>query len=189
MKTDKKRRVAWGITGGGDRIAETLEIMRRVKEQYRSTVDIQVFVSKAGVQVLKYYRLWDALRAHFERVFVEVDANSPFLAGMLQMGKFEFLLIAPATSNTVAKIVAGITDSMLANAAIMGLKAFKSVYVMPTDYKEGEYFTKLPSGEEMKLRVRKEDAENTRKLASIDGVTVLKKPADIERVFKKRFGC
>ena len=45
----KKRKVAWGITGGGDKIAEFLEVMKEIKKEYESTVEIQVFLSKAAV--------------------------------------------------------------------------------------------------------------------------------------------
>ena len=39
----------------------------------------------------------------------------------------------------------------------------------------------------MKLRIRREDAENARKRAGMDGVLVLKKPDDINLVFRKHF--
>jgi len=104
------------------------------------------------------------------------------------MGKYEFLLIAPATSNTVAKIANGIGDTMLSNAAIMGLKAFKTVYVAPTDYKEGECITKLPNGKEMRLRVRKEEVAQVDKLRAMDDMQVLEGPQDIVALFKNQFG-
>jgi len=47
------------------------------------------------------------------------------------------------------------------------------VYILPTDYKESTVFTKLPSGKEMKLRVRKEEADQVRKLESMEDVHVL----------------
>lgn len=187
-KEAKKRKVAWGITGSGDRLVETVEIMKKVGKRYADTVEIQVYLSKAGEQVIKYYRLADELKANFNRVWVEINPNSPFLAGQLQTGKFEFLLIAPATSNTVAKIAGGVADSLLSNAAIMGLKAFVPVYIMPSDYKEGVITTKLPSGKEMRLRIRKEDAEHVRKLEKMEDVYVLEKPEEIWLVFKKHFG-
>ena len=118
---------------------------------------------------------------------VEVDANSPFLAGALQHGEFEFLLVAPATSNTVAKISLGIADTLLSNASIMALKAFIPVYVLPSDYKIGVIFTRLPDGKTMKLRIRKEDAENVKKLTIMEGVTVIKTLEDIDKLFKKHF--
>ncbi|MDH5418795.1 MAG: archaeoflavoprotein AfpA [Candidatus Bathyarchaeota archaeon] len=186
-KKEKKRKVAWGITGSGDRLVETVEIMKQIKKQYQNEVDIIVYLSKAGDQVVKYYRLADDLKENFDRVWVEINPNSPFLAGQLQLGKFEFLLIAPATSNTVAKISMGIADSLLCNAAIMGLKAFVPFYIMPSDYEEGMIVTKLPNGRDMKLRIRKEDVEHVKKLAGMEDVFILEKPEEIHQVFKKRF--
>ena len=185
----KKRldRVAWGITGSGDRLVETVEVMKEIKNQYQHEVDIRVYLSKAGNKVLRYYKLMDHLRESFSGILVEIDANSPFLAGELQTGRFEFLLIAPATSNTVAKISVGIADTLLCNAAIMALKAFVPVYILPSDYDEGLVVTKLPSGRDLQLKVRKEDASNTRKLVDMDGVYILEKPKDIPQIFMKHF--
>jgi len=168
----KKRKVAWGITGAGDKIAEILEVMKDLKKQAEDVVEIEVFVSKAADTVLKFYRLEDELKRNFQKVQVELNSNSPFLAAWMQMHKYEFLLIAPATSNTVAKLVNGIGDTMITNAAIMSLKAFVPVYILPTDYKESIVYTKLPNGKEMKLRVRKEEADQVRKLEAMEDVHV-----------------
>jgi len=186
-KGKKQRKIAWGITGSGDKLVETVEIMKETKEQYQDEVEVMVYLSKAGDQVAKYYGLADDLKENFDRVWVEINPNSPFLAGQLQTGKFEFLLIAPATSNTVAKISMGIADSLLSNAAIMGLKAFVPTYILPSDYKEGIIVTKLPSGRDLKLRMRKEDVEHVKKLASMDDVYLLETPEEIHQVFRRHF--
>lgn len=182
------RKVAWGISGSGDRLPETVETMKQLKERYAGRVDIKVFLSRAGETVVKYYRLEGGLKKTFGRLWVEVDANSPFLAGQLQLGKFDFLLIAPATSNTVAKISLGIADSLLSNSAIMALKAYVPVYIMPSDLEEGESTTVLPSGKRIRLRIRREDAEHVRRLSTMDGVQILRKPEEISMVFEKHFG-
>jgi archaeoflavoprotein AfpA len=184
----KKRKVAWGITGAGDKIADFIEVMKGIKKEYEGTVEIQVFLSKAAETVLKFYRLEEYLKQNFSKVQVEVNSNSPFLAAWMQMRKYEFLLIAPASSNTVAKIALGIGDTMLTNAASMSLKAFVPVYVVPTDYEEKTLYTKLPNGKEMKLRIRKEDAENVRKLERMEDIHVLDNPQKISDVFKEWFG-
>ena len=183
----KKRKVAWAITGAGDKIAEFLEVMKQVKREYANTIDIHVFLSKAAETVLKFYNLEKTLRQIFDKVQVEVNSNSPFLAAWMQMGKYEFLLIAPATSNSVAKIANGIGDTMITNAAIMSLKAFRPVYIVPTDYKEGVCVTKLPNGKEMKLRVRKEEVAQVKKLETMDNVHVLEGPQKIPGFFNERF--
>jgi archaeoflavoprotein AfpA len=184
----KKRKVAWGITGAGDRLAETIEVMEQVREERKGVVEVQVYVSKAGEQVLRTYRFMERLEKAFGRVVVEVDANSPFLAGWLQTGRFEFLLVAPASSNTVAKVAVGISDSLLSNAVIMGLKGSVPVYVLPTDFGEGVVVTKLPDGRDLSLVMRKEDVDNVRRLREMKGVFVLEKPEEIRLVFDKHFG-
>lgn len=183
----KKVKVAWGITGAGDKIDEFIDVMKEIQKKYAESVEIQVFLSKAADQVLKYYRLEDDLRQNFSKVRVEINSNAPFLAAWMQMRKYGFLLIAPASSNTVAKLANGIGDTMLTNAAIMSLKAFVPVYVAPTDYKEGTVFTKLPNGEEMKLRVRKEEVEQVKKLKQMEDVHILEGPQKIREPFKKHF--
>jgi len=184
----KKKKVAWGISGAGDKIQEFLQVMTDINKEYADKVEIQIFVSKAAEIVLKYYGLETQVRQSFSKVTVEVNSNSPFLAAWMQMRKFEFLLIAPASSNTTAKIALGIGDTLLTNAANMSLKAFVPIYVVPTDFEEKTVFTKLPNGKDMKLRIRKEDAENVRKLERMEDVHVLSDPQKIRGVFKEWFG-
>jgi archaeoflavoprotein AfpA len=182
-----RKKIAWGITGSGDRIVETVEVMKKISKQYDDSVDIRVFVSKAGDQVIKYYKLFNDLEKYFDKVWVEINANSPFLAGQLQVKRYEFLLLAPATSNTVAKIALGLADSLLSNAAIMAQKAFVPTYIMPCDYKEGIVTTKLPDGSDMRLRIRKEDARNVQKLRMMEDVFVIETPEEIPSIFEKHF--
>lgn len=181
----KRKRIAWGITGSGDKLVETMEVMKEIKKRFEGRADIRVYLSKAGEHVIKYYGIEKELEENFGRLWVEINPNAPFLAGLLQTGKFEFLLIAPATSNTVAKISTGIADSLLSNAAIMALKAYVPVYIMPSDYREGEVTTTLPNGREMKLRIRKEDAEHVRMLENMEDIYVMEKPEGIEKIFEK----
>jgi archaeoflavoprotein AfpA len=183
----KRRKIAWGISGAGDKIGEIFEIMKQIKKEYENIVEIQVFLSKAAETVMKFYGLEEDLKQSFRRVQVEVNANSPFLAAWMQMRKYEFLLIAPGTSNTVAKIALGIGDTMLTNAASMSLKAFVPVYIVPTDYEEKTVYTKLPTGRDMKLRIRKEDADNVRRLEGMEDVFVLETPERIPHVFEEWF--
>jgi archaeoflavoprotein AfpA len=179
----KKRKVAWGITGAGDKIQEIIETMKDLKKQSEDILEIDVYISKAGETMLKFYRLDEELKNNFAKVTVEMNSNSPFLAGMVQSRKYEFLLIMPASSNTVAKLVNGIGDTLLTNSALMSLKAFVPVWVMPVDFKESIVFTKLPNGKEMKLRVRKEEADQVRKLEQTEDVRVFENPAKVREGF------
>jgi archaeoflavoprotein AfpA len=179
----KKTKVAWGITGAGDKIAEIIETMKDLKRQSDGTVEIDVYISKAADTMLKFYRLDEELKKSFTKVTVESNPNSPFLAGLMQSHKYEFLLIFPASSNTVAKLVNGIGDTLITNSAIMSLKAFVPVWVMPVDYKESVISTKLPNGKDMRIRVRKEEAEQVRKLETTEDVRVFENPAKVRDAF------
>ena len=183
----RKRRIAWGITGSGHRLTEIVGSMKKLKEQYQQSVEISVYLSEAGDQVVKYYHLTAFLHENFKSVRVETDSNTPFLAGALQLGTFDFLMIAPTTSNTVAKIAMGIAGSLISNSAIMALKAFVPVYIQPSDYEIGVTITKLPSGRELRLMMRREDVVHVKKLVTMDGVSVLEEPVDIFQVFKNHF--
>jgi archaeoflavoprotein AfpA len=181
----KRRKVAWGITGSGEKILETVEIMEEMKKEYRKTFDIRIFISKAGDQVLKYYNLSNTLETIFDKTWTEINANAPFLAGQIQLGKYEFLMVAPATSNTVAKISLRIADTLLTNACIMGQKTSTPIYVMPTDFKEGTTITKLPNGKDLKLNITHEDAEHVEKISKMPNTSVFEHPSDIPSIFEK----
>jgi flavoprotein len=71
----------------------------------------------------------------------------------------------------------------------MAMKALVPVYIMPCDYEEGVTHTRLPGGQDMTLKVRKEDAANVKKLENMESMCVLEKPEHIRRVFRKHFEC
>lgn len=179
----KSARIAWGITGAGDKIRETISEMEKIKGKY--SVEISVFVSKAGEQVLRMYKIYDDIKDSFERFSIEVNANTPFLSGALYLGKYEALIIAPATSNTVAKISNCIGDSLLSNSALQALKAYIPVYILPVDLEVGELETETPSGRKLKLRVRKEDVAHVNRLRETDGVHIMGGPSKIEENVKR----
>lgn len=177
-------KIAWGLTGSGDKFRETYGVMRQLKDQYGDSLTVHVYLSKAAETVAKYYKLTDELKG-FDKHYVEKDANTPFLSGMLQTGRYDLMLIAPATSNSVAKIVVGVSDTLITNAAVQGVKGFVEVYIMPVDFREGIVETIIPSGKKMKLRVRKEDAENVRRLEKMEGFHVFENPEEITEIIKE----
>ena len=89
-------------------------------------MEIDVFLSKAAETMLKFYRLDEELKNSFAKVMVDQNSNSPFLAGMVQGQKYAFLLVMPASSNTVAKIVNSISDTLITNSALMALKSLRA---------------------------------------------------------------
>jgi archaeoflavoprotein AfpA len=179
-------KIAWGITGSGDKLMECVTFMEDLTEKYN--LDVHVYLSREGKVVLKFYKLLKEVKEHFPKLSSESGPNAPFLSGKIQLGTYSFLLIAPATANTAAKIAYGIADSLITNSAAQAMKADVPVYIFPVDQKEGEIITKLPDGRDLKLRMRKEDVENVEKLRRMRGITVLNRMDEIEAVVKKTHG-
>lgn len=164
-------RIAWGITGAGDLLEETIRAMISLKGEISARID--VFVSKAGRQILHWYHLWDLLSEEFERVKVEVDANVPFIAGPLQTGRYDVLIVAPLTANSTAKIAYGIEDTLITNTVAQTLKGTTPVILLPVDQHEGTVETVAPDGTRFKIRTRRVDLENVARLREMEGVTVV----------------
>jgi len=177
------RRIAWGITGSGDKIRESVALMEELTKKYN--LEVHVYLSREGEVVLKYYKLLNEMKGVFQKVNREKGPNAPFLSGKLQLGTYSFFLIAPATANTVAKIAYGIADSLITNSAAQAMKVDVPVYIFPVDQKEGELLTKLPNGKDLKIRIRKEDVENVERLRSMQGISVLNRIEELEDVVKK----
>ena len=97
--------IAWGITGAGDLLNEVFDLMDEISRH--EDIRITAVLSKAGERVVKWYDLMEKLAVITEKVMVEKDANTPFIVGPLQTGKYKCLILAPTTANTVAKLVHG----------------------------------------------------------------------------------
>ena len=176
-------KIAWGITGCGDHLMESLDIMKELAREHN--LDVRVFLSEAGEMVVKWYRLYDELKTSFPKTFSEKSPNIPFLGGDLQTGKYAFLLIMPSTSNTVGKIAAGISDALLSNAAALAMKAKVPVYIFPADQVRGDITTDLPGGKKLTLTMRDVDIEAVDKLRKMAGITVLGHPDEIRKIVKR----
>ena len=177
-------RIAWGITGCGDYLKVSLDLMKELTKEYN--LDVKVYLSNAGEMVVKWYKLFDELKTNFPKTYIEKSPNIPFLVGDLQLDKFDFLLIMPSTSNTVVKIATGISDTLLSNAAAQAMKVNVPVYIFPADQKKGDIITDLPGGKKLKLTIRDVDIEAVDKLRQMHGITVIGHPDEIIDIIKAK---
>lgn len=173
-------KMVWGITGAGDYLAETLDVMKEVGGN--SAVDVTVLVSKSAQLVLRMYRLWDDLQSNFGKIGVEQGPNQPFVAAPLQVGRFSLFFVSPATANTVAKIAHGIADTLVTNCVAQAIKGGMQVHIYPVDQKSGSLETEIPGGKKITITTRQIDIDNVQKLRGMDGLVVLRHPSEIEPV-------
>lgn len=179
-------KIVWGITGAGDLMPELFGLMAAVARN--PALDITVVLSKAAVTVLKWYKLTDRLDSIARRVLEEKDANTPFLAGPLQIGEYDFFLVAPLTANSAAKIAHGIADTLITNCVAQISKGETPTYLLPVDREPGVVATTLPDGTSFNLKVRDIDVANVDRIRAIDGLHVLDGLDALRRLFAERLG-
>ncbi len=63
----------------------------------------------------------------------------------MSLGNYDLLIVSPATANTVAKIVYGISDTLVTNAVAQAGKGRVPTLIVPVDIHSGDIDTVLPS--------------------------------------------
>lgn len=172
----QRDRWAWALTGSGHYLDEALELAFRLPR-------VDFFLSAAAEEVLPLYgHHIDAMKERF-RVFRDKSASS-VPVGMLYDDVYHTVVIAPATSNTVAKCAVGISDTlptnMFAQAGKLGIPGI--VFACDT---EPVVVTKSPR-EWVELRPRNIDLENVARLRSIDHCRVVESLATLEQALNAR---
>lgn len=141
-------RLVWGITGSGSFIRDLVELFIDLKKQFPNLV-VAVALSRAGRDVCRIYGVLEKLRliaagGRYGGLYIDEGPNSWMpLVGRVSLGRYDLIIIAPATSNTVAKIVHGISDTLITVVVSQALKSGTPVVVFPSDY-AGEARTQLP---------------------------------------------
>ena len=100
-------RLAWALTGSGHYLRECLDLVE-------ARPDVDLFLSRAAAEVLAMYGFdLKGLRARVT-CYRDTAARAPPVARVYP-GIYSRLVLAPATSNTVAKMVCGISDTLVTN--------------------------------------------------------------------------
>ena len=169
------KRLGWVITGSGHFFEECLNIMSNLGE-------FDLFVSKAADEVIRMYRKKSANFPKNTRIFKDTTASSAPV-GFFYKNLYHTLVVAPATSNSIAKFVAGISDNLATNIFAQAGKCKVPCVVLACDT-EPEHDTKAQS-KMVKVFPRKIDLHNTEKLKSFELTTVVSSVSDLKKVLKK----
>lgn len=145
--------------------------------------NVDLYLSAAADEVLPLYKLsLEKLKREF-RVFRD-NSRSSVPVGLLYADFYHTVVLAPATSNTVAKCAFGISDTlptnMFAQAGKLGIPGI--VYACDT---EPVVITKSPR-EWVELRPRRIELENVERLAQIDFCRVVKSLDDLRTALDVR---
>ncbi|WP_346676017.1 dihydromethanopterin reductase (acceptor) [Methanobrevibacter woesei] len=139
-------RIGFAITGAGHLLNESVQVAEKLSKNH----DVTIFLSAASEEVLKMYGLYERIVNITGGRYRELatDSNQKFsypITGRLSLGKYDLLIVSPATANTVAKIVHGIADSLVTNAVAQAGKGAVKTVMVPVDIHPGPVDTVLPS--------------------------------------------
>ncbi|WP_066331334.1 flavoprotein [Azohydromonas lata] len=171
-----RSRFAFAVTGSGHYLEESMALAARLPA-------VDLFLSAAAEEVLPQYGFTlDALKDRF-KVFRDKSASS-VPVGMLYSDVYHTVIVAPATSNTVAKCALGLSDTlptnMFAQAGKLGIPGI--VFACDT---EPTVITKAPR-EWVTLHPRRIELENVERLRAIDHCRVVCSPAELEAALSRR---
>lgn len=165
MKNDEKnKRLAWAITGSGHYLRESLALLHTLE-------NVDIFLSKAAAEIIKQYGFQAELDATNHKLYFDKTASS-IPVELFYEGKYHTLVIAPATSNTVAKMTYGFSDSLITNLYAQAGKTRTPSIVFACDTAP-ELESEAPRDNVVKVYPRQIDLDNVEKLAKFEATTVV----------------
>ena len=172
----KRQRLAWALTGSGHDFVECLDLMRAIGA-------MDVFLSKAAAEVIFMYTR-DRQPFPPEIRLIRDTSASAAPVGRFYHGWYHTLVVAPATSNTVAKCVAGISDTLVTNVFAQAGKCRVPIILYACDTRP-VHETMAPD-RMVRLWPRRIDLENTDRLRGFEGTTVVEDMAQLEAAVRIR---
>ncbi|PKO46917.1 MAG: flavoprotein [Betaproteobacteria bacterium HGW-Betaproteobacteria-22] len=160
----QQQRLAWAITGSGHYLRESLAIL--------NTLDnVDVFLSRAAAEIIQQYGFQSLLSSNNHRVYQDKTASS-IPVELFYQGKYHTLVIAPATSNTIAKMAYGFSDSLVTNLYAQAGKTRVPSIVFACDTAP-ELESEAPREHMVKVYPRKIDLDNIAKLKTFEATLVV----------------
>lgn len=176
MKPIHEQRLAWALTGSGHYLRECLAIIDKLE-------DVDLFLSKAAAEILQQY----GYKHNVGRVYQDKTASAVPVE-LFYHGAYHTVVIAPATSNTVAKMVCGISDSLITNIYAQAGKCRVPTIVFACDTAP-EIESEAPREKMVKVYPRRIDLENTKKLRTFEETTVAEDMRQLNAAIQARLTC
>lgn len=146
--------------------------------------NVDVYLSQAGEEVLKMYGIsLDDVRNRFP-VYRDKAASAPPV-GKFYKGYYHTFVMAPTTSNTIAKCVLGIADSLVTNLYSQAGKCRVPSIVYPCDIAP-EMETTAPGNKTVMVYPRPIDLEATAKIKTFPYTQVVESVAELKTAVLQR---
>lgn len=176
MSFSEEKRLAWALTGSGHYLRECLDIISQLE-------NVDLFLSKAAAEILQQY----GYKHNVGRVFQDKTASSVPVE-LFYQGKYHTLVIAPTSSNTVAKMVAGISDNLVTNLYAQAGKTRLPSIIFACDT-EPELESEAPRENIVKVYPRRIDLQNMETLKTFEETTVVGDMQQLQTAIEDRLAC
>jgi flavoprotein len=173
LSQPEKKRLAWALTGSGHYLRECIDIIHKLE-------DVDLFLSKAAAEILQQY----GYTHDVGRVYLDKTASSVPVEFFYQ-GVYHTVVIAPTSSNTVAKMVCGISDNLVTNIFAQAGKCRIPSIVFACDTAP-ELESDAPRDNVVKVWPRRIDLENMEKLKTFEATTVAADMQELETAILAR---
>lgn len=158
------KRLAWAITGSGHYLRESLDFLMTLH-------NVDVYLSRAAAEIIKQYSFQAQLEASGHKIYQDKTASS-VPVGLFYKGLYHTLVISPASSNTIAKMAYGFSDSLVTNLyAQAGKTCVPSIiFACDTAPASDALFieSEAPRDNIVQVYPRKIDLDNVAKLATFE---------------------
>jgi flavoprotein len=171
------KRLAWAITGSGHYLRESLQLLQNIES-------VDVFLSKAAAEIIRQYSFQTQLDAMDHRVFQDKTASSVPVEFFYE-GHYHALVISPATSNTIAKMAYGFSDSLVTNLYAQAGKTRVPSIVFACDTAP-ELESEAPRENIVKVFPRQVDIDNIQKLMQFEATTIVASIAELKLAIDAR---
>ena len=176
MKAIQEQRMAWALTGSGHYLRECIDIINGLE-------DVDLFLSKAAAEILQQY----GYQHKVGKVYQDKTASAVPVE-LFYHGAYHTVVIAPSTSNTVAKMVCGISDNLVTNIFAQAGKCRVPTIVYACDT-EPELESEAPRENMVKVYPRRIDLENVDKLKTFEETTVVADMQQLSSAIQTRLAC
>lgn len=172
-----EQRLAWAITGSGHYLRESLALLQTLQ-----TVDI--YLSRAAAEIIRQYGFQSQLEATGHKVYQDKTASSVPVEHFYT-GQYHTLVISPATSNTIAKMAYGLSDSLVTNLFAQAGKTQVPSIVFACDTAP-ELESEAPRDHLVKVYPRQIDLDNVQRLKQFALTTVVEDITHLQQTLMQR---